>query len=209
MKLNALRWALPALIICSLHSTTQAQVSVGPEIGFTASGLYNDNDIYAGLNYHAGVTAHFQLTDFLAIRPSLLFKTGDMKIADDYYDEKYSLNRISLPVPIMYSHIFGNNSTLFAGVGPNLMYNISGKYSSAGYTSKIEFGSDTAGQIKRFDVGLQLKGGYQFANGISLSTFFNLGLSNLSNDAYYKLKSMDAFGFSIGWMFGSNSGDYY
>lgn len=79
MKLNALRWALPALIICSLHSKTQAQVSVGPEIGFTASGLYNDNDIYAGLNYHAGVTAHFQLTDFLAIRPSLLFKAGDMK----------------------------------------------------------------------------------------------------------------------------------
>ena len=203
-----MRWAIFALCVLPFCKKAQAQVSVGPEVGFTAAGLYNEeSDVYAGVNLHVGATAHFQLTDFLAVRPSLLFKTGTLTSAD-YNDEKYSMNRISIPVPIMYSHIFGNSSTLFAGLGPNFMYNLSGKYKVVGVSEKMEFGSNE-GQMKRFDMGLQLKGGYQFANGLSLSSFFNLGLTNLSNSSDTKVRSMDAVGFSIGWMFGGNSSDYY
>jgi len=207
MKTTLMRWAIFALCILPFCKKAQAQVSVGPEVGFTAAGLYNEeSDVYAGVNLHVGATAHFQLTDFLAVRPCLLFKTGTLTSAD-YNDEKYSMNRISIPVPIMYSHIFGNSSTLFAGLGPNFMYNLSGKYKVAGVSEKMEFGSNE-GQMKRFDMGLQLKGGYQFANGLSLSSFFNLGLTNLSNSSDTKVRSMDAIGFSIGWMFGGNSSDY-
>ena len=126
----------------------------------------------------------------------------------DYSNDEISLNRISLPIPILYSHVFGNSSTLFAGVGPNFMYNLSGKSKYEGQSTKIEFGSDE-GQLKPFDMGIQFKGGYQFANGIALSTFLNLGTSNLSNAQSGTLKSIDAFGFSIGWMFGGGSADYY
>jgi hypothetical protein len=207
MKTMLMRWAIFALSVLPFCKKAQAQVSVGPEVGFTAAGLYSDeSDVYAGINLHVGATAHFQLTDFLAVRPSLLFKTGSMTYAD-YSDETYSMNRISLPVPIMYSHVFGNSSTLFGGLGPNFMYNLSGKYKSEGVSSKLEFGSNE-GQMKRFDMGLQFKGGYQFANGLSLSTFLNLGMSNLSNVPGNNLKTMDALGFSIGWMFGGNSSDY-
>ena len=52
--------------------------------------------------------------------------------------------------------------------------------------------------MKPFDTGMQFKGGYQFANGMALSTFLNPGMSNLSNEQSGTLKSMDAIGFSIG-----------
>src|ERR1700712_4894667 len=105
---------------------SDAQVMVGPSAGFTAAGLYtNNNDVYAGVNGQVGATAHFQLTDFLAVRPSVLYKFGSMANSNDNTD-KISLNRIAIPVPLVYSHVFPNNGILFGGVGPNFMYNISG-----------------------------------------------------------------------------------
>jgi hypothetical protein len=205
MKTVLMRWVICTLSIFLFCKKNQAQLSIGPEAGFSAAGLYNSEDVYAGVNLHIGATAHFQINDFLAVRPSLLFKTGTMVWADDE-DEKISLTRISIPVPIMYSHVFNNSNMLFGGVGPNFMYNLSGKNSSYGESMKMEFG-DNPGQMKRFVMGLHLKGGYQFANGLALSAFFNLGLSNLSNEPGENLKSLDAVGFSLGWMFGGSSVD--
>lgn len=86
------------------------------------------------------------------------------------------------------------------------MYTLSGKYSYDGITEDIQFGKGE-GEMKRMDIGVQIKGGYQFANGIALSTFFNFGATNLSNVDGQKLRSLDAVGFSVGWMFGSHSSE--
>jgi hypothetical protein len=61
--------------------------------------------------------------------------------------------------------------------------------------------------MKRLDLGLHAKGGFQFGMGLSLNLFFNAGLRNLaSENAFdYQIRSLDAFGFSIGWMFGGNN----
>ena len=198
--------AFAALFVFPLNNYVNAQVSVGPEVGFTAAGLYNDeSDVYAGINVHAGATAHIQLGNFLAVRPSLLFKTGTLSYQDDS-NSKISFTRISLPVPIMYSKIFDNGGNLFVGVGPNIMYSLGGKVKESGQSANIEFGKEQ-GQLKPIDIGLHLKGGFQFANGLALSTFFNGGFTNLSNVSGIKTKTMDAIGFSIGWMFGGGS-DY-
>ncbi len=195
---------LTVSLFITAASTSFSQVSVGPEIGFTASGLYDeDADAYAGVNVHGGATVHFQLNHFLAVRPSILFKTGTMQYDSE---DKISLTRISIPVPIMYSHVFGNNSTIFAGLGPNFMYNLAGKYKYLGESTDIEFGSGEE-DVKRLDIGVQIKGGFQFPVGIALSTFINIGTTNLNNYDDYKLRSLDAFGFSVGYMFGSHSRD--
>lgn len=191
---------------------TQAQVSVstGPEIGFTASGIYadeyssSDPDIFAGVNGHFGATAHIQFWNFLAIRPSVLFKTGTFRNTD-FDESKIVIHRIAVPVPVLFSYVFGNNSTLFVGAGPNFMYSLSGKTKNNATSTDIPFGNGS-GEWKRLDVGLQIKGGFQFKNGLALSTFFNGGFSNLRN-LEYKTRSMDAFGFSIGYMFGGNKED--
>lgn len=206
MKKLLRKSVVAVLCVFPFCKQVQAQVSVGPEAGFSAAGLYsNEDDVYAGVNVHAGATAHIQLGSFFAIRPSLLFKTGSMAWADDN-TEKIALNRVSIPVPIMYSHVFDNGGILFAGAGPNFMYSLSGKYKYSSESQKIEFGKGED-EMKPFDMGLQLKGGYQFASGLALNTFFNLGLSNLNNVQGQKVKSLDAIGFSIGWMFGGGS-DY-
>src|SRR5579872_1669600 len=113
MKKIAFRFAI--LVYCLFLFSTQsdAQVMVGPSAGFTAAGLYtNNNDVYAGINGQIGATAHFQITDFLAVRPSVLYKFGSMAYSNDNTD-KISLNRIAIPVPIVYSHVFPNNGILF------------------------------------------------------------------------------------------------
>ena len=196
------------LVNCLFLFTTQsdAQVMFGPSAGFTAAGLYtSDNNVYAGINGQIGATAHFQITDFLAVRPSLLYRFGSMANSNDIND-KISLNRIAIPVPIVYSHIFPNNGILFGGLGPNFMYNLSGTQQNYYQNGDISFSGDNA-QMQRFDVGLDFTGGYQFSSGLSLSLFFNAGLSNISKAPDNTLHSLDAFGFSIGWMFGSASNE--
>ncbi len=196
------------LVNCLFLFTTQsdAQVMFGPSAGFTAAGLYtSDNNVYAGINGQIGATAHFQITDFLAVRPSLLYRFGSMANSNDIND-KISLNRIAIPVPIVYSHIFPNNGILFGGLGPNFMYNLSGTQQNYYQNGDISFSGDNA-QMQRFDVGLDFTGGYQFSSGLSLSLFLNAGLSNISKAPDNTLHSLDAFGFSIGWMFGSASNE--
>ena len=194
-------------ITASTKINAQVTISAGPEIGFTASGLYSNGqaDVYAGANFHFGGTANVQFGRFLAIRPSALLKLGSMKQAD-FTDQKISLTRLSVPVPVMFSYIFRNNSNLFVGAGPNFQYTLAGKMKSGSESSNISFGSG-AEEMKRFDMGLHIKGGYQFPIGISLSTFANIGFSNLGNTDYNKLKSLDAIGFSIGYMFGGGEED--
>ena len=59
MKTIAMRWAIFALCILPF-CTTKAQVAIGPEVGFTAAGIYNEEDVYAGINLHIGATAHIR-----------------------------------------------------------------------------------------------------------------------------------------------------
>ncbi len=204
MKKTAFPFIILVNFLFLFTTQTDAQVMVGPSAGFTAAGLYTkDADLYAGVNGQVGVTAHFQITDFLAVRPSVLYRFGSMANSDDNTN-KISLNRIAIPVPIVYSHIFPNNGILFGGVGPNFMYNLSGTQENYYQSGKISFSGENA-QMQRFDVGLDFTGGYQFSRGLSLSLFFNAGLSNISKVPDNTMHSLDAFGFSIGWMFGSAS----
>jgi hypothetical protein len=202
MKTITFRFIILVNCLFLFSAQSDAQVMFGPSAGFTAAGLYtNDNNVYAGVNGQIGATAHFQITDFLAVRPSVLYKFGSMANSNDMTD-KISLNRIAIPVPIVYSHIFRNNGILFGGLGPNFMYNLSGTQENSYQSGKISFSGDGA-QMQRLDVGLDFTGGYQFSRGLSLSLFFNAGLSNMSKVPDNTLHSLDAFGFSIGWMFGS------
>ncbi|HTN08934.1 porin family protein [Agriterribacter sp.] len=195
---------LTAAICITITTTIRAQVqlSIGPEAGFSAAGLYSaDDDVFAGINGHFGGTLHLQFGNYLAVRPSVLFKLGSMTNTD-YDDFKISMTRISVPIPVMYSYIFGNNSNLFAGLGPNLMYALSGKTKDGSESRNISFGSNP-GQWKPLDVGLHVKGGFQFPGGIAISTFCNFGFTNLANNGD-KVKTLDAIGFSVGYMFGGS-----
>ncbi|MBX3242307.1 MAG: PorT family protein [Chitinophagaceae bacterium] len=206
MKHTIYRLLLAAVCMTGATQTQGQQISVGPELGFTASGVYYSQDeLYAGLNGHIGATAHLQFGRFFAIRPSLLYKFGSLSDPDDR-EYKFSFNRISLPVPLLFSYVFDNSSNLFVGAGPSLMYSLSGKAYMPGSQTNLSFGRNI-GQIKPLDVGVHLKGGFRFPGGFALSAFANFGVTNLDNRSDYTFKSMDAIGLSFGYMFGGRN-DY-
>lgn len=195
----------------SSEANAQATVTYGPELGFTASGLYDksNEDIYAGLHVHGGVTAHVQVGGFFAIRPSLLFQTGKFE-NPDYGDVSTKLTRIYVPVPLLFSKNFENDNKLYFGAGPYIKYAIAGKSNNnIDYDMhKIKFGNSTTDEMKRPDVGLHFRGGFDFSRGTSLGLFLNWGLNNIDpRGTDYKLKSIDAIGFSFAWMFGGNNAD--
>lgn len=202
-----------AFMACSLvvfkQSNAQVSASFGPEIGFTASGLYDeDADVQAGLHGHIGGTAHIQFGRFFAVRPSVLFRTGTFQedVEDDY---KMTLHRLVVPVPVLFSYQFDNNGKIFVGAGPNFGLHLGGNVKDYNENkTKLKFGSSADDHLKKLDIGLHIKTGYQFGNGIALSLFFNNGFTNLNPASDYKVRSMDAIGFSFGWMFGGRNDDY-
>jgi hypothetical protein len=204
--------SLSLALFCLLFSSnTQAQVSTsfGPEIGFTASGLYDkyNEEVTAGLHIHAGATAHIQIGDFFAVRPSLLFQTGKFE-NPDYPDQTTKLTRISIPVAILFSKNFENENKMYFGAGPNFKYSIAGKTNNnfESEMRKIKFGTANTDDMKPFDLGLHFRGGFDFSRGLSLGLFLNWGLSNLDpHGEPYKMNALDAFGFSLAWMFSSNN----
>jgi hypothetical protein len=206
---------LPAIcLICILFSSaSQAQVSAtyGPEVGFTASGMFDDytEDLYAGLNVHAGATAHLQIGNFFAVRPSVLFQTGKMQNTD--YDQEYiKLTRIAVPVALLFSKNFENDNKMYFGAGPVFKYNISGKSNVNDDLNEqdIKFGSSTDDELKRTDVGLHFRGGFDFGTGLSMGLFLNYGVTNLNpRPESGKVVGIDAIGFSFAWMFGGNKAD--
>lgn len=208
---KALYWLIATtfLVVYSKPANAQVGVTYGPEIGFTASGLYDEyENVEAGLHLHIGGTAHIQIGGYFAVRPSLIFKTGSFKDAELLEDEyKRSLTRIAVPIPLLFSKEFENEAKFYIGAGPNFMYSLGGKEVEGSISRKLMFGNDPGNDLKRLDLGLHFKTGFQWSNGLTMNLFFNGGMTNINpNSTYndYKLKSMDALCFSVGWMFGGN-----
>ena len=204
--------SLPVLcILFSASSHAQVSATCGPEVGFSASGIYDSysEDIHAGVFVHGGATAHIQIGGFFAVRPSILVQTGKFVNAD-YESESIKLTRISVPVALLFSKNFDNDNKLYFGAGPNFKYAVAGK-SNINYDAemrKIKFGNTVDDDMKRLDLGLHLRGGFDFGSGASLSLFLNYGLVNIDpHGSEYKKISIDALGFSFAWMFGGNK-DY-
>jgi hypothetical protein len=199
------------LLSVSLISNAQVSATYGPEVGFTASGLYDsyNSEISAGVNVHFGGTAHIQVGDFFAVRPSVLFQTGTFK-NPDYDGQSTHLSRISIPIALLFSKKFSSDNKLYVGFGPNIKYAITGKSNNNidQIMRDIKFGSSSTDEMKRLDFGVHFRAGFDFARGASLGLFLNYGLTNLDpHGSPYTNKAIDAIGFSFAWMFGGSGSD--
>lgn len=213
---NTYKLLLAFCFIGILQAKAQ-QISVGPEAGFTFAGMYNtegdasggvyiNEGLMAGINGHLGATLHVQFGRFFAIRPSLLYKFGTMTNTD-YDDVKFTMHRISIPAPLLFSYVFRNDGNLFAGAGPNLMYNFAGRVKNSLGESDLTFGSGER-SFKPIDLGIQFKAGYRFPVGVFMNAFLNFGITDIDNINGTATRTLDAFGFSVGYLFGGRSNDY-
>ena len=191
-------------------ANAQVEVTYGPELGGSIVGIVDDNEAtYAGFDGQLGGAAHVQIGRFFAVRPAVFFRTASMF---DAYDESYkmSLLRTGINMPLLFSYNFNNNGKVYVGAGPSLMFNVGGKFDEYGEKRPISFGTTEDDDMKPVDFGLHMKAGFQFSSGLALNLFFGTSLGDLNpvpSDYGGKLKTMDALGFSIGWMFGGNGSE--
>lgn len=112
---------------------------------------------------------------------------------------------IDLPVNFLY-----RNNGFFAGLGPNFSYGLSAKQKNGDADDLYkkyphEDGGESA-VFKRFELGANLTMGYQFSNGLLISTQYSHGLSNIAGrEASSQKYSTRILGLSVGYMIGSSA----
>jgi len=143
----------------------------------------NYKGIQAGFTYQAGITPMFSVV------PELYFavKGGSLKENNPLTVNKSILRISSLEMPVLARLHFNN---LYVNAGPYTGYavggrlKIEGKGTTAETSTKVSFGN-SAGDFKRWDLGLQAGAGYNFnmkKSVLTLDVRYGNGLVNISKD---------------------------
>jgi hypothetical protein len=130
--------------------------------------------IQAGISFQAGITPAFSLvSELYYMRKGGKLKTGNPLTANE---SSLRLNTLELPV-LARLHI----GKFFVNAGPSIAYNISGKNTMGGVSTKLSFGNSDEG-VKRFDAGIQMGGGVEFPikqKRIALDIRYSYGLTDI------------------------------
>lgn len=129
-----------------------------------------------------GAIANIPTGKSFIIQPGINFTQKGSKEKYNFFGtpSKHSTttNHIEVPVNFLYS-----NSGFFIGAGPSFSFTVSGKWRSEFGTDKteghIKIGNGENDEMKSFDIGGNVLGGYQFKNGILISVNYCHGLMNL------------------------------
>jgi hypothetical protein len=153
-----------------------------------------------------GALADVPFGGSISFRPELNFIQKGSKFSILGYESTTALNYVELSPNFVYN-INAGAGKVFLGLGPSFGFGISGKMKEkepgeAEVEGDIEFGSED-NEVKAFDYGLNLLGGYELSNGLFFSAGYNLGLANLSNVEGSEVKNR-GFQIKIGFMFGGS-----
>ena len=143
----------------------------------------NYKGIQAGFTYQAGITPMFSVV------PELYFavKGGSLKENNSLTVNKSILRISSLEMPVLARIHFNNlyvNAGPYAGYAIGGRLKIEGKGTTAETSTKVSFGN-SAGDFKRWDLGLQAGAGYNFnmkKSVLTLDVRYGYGLTNISKD---------------------------
>jgi hypothetical protein len=166
--------------------STKIGYKVGANLNHVST---NDSDLKEELHgrpsIHFGIVADFEMSKKLSFQPQLLFSGRGAKLDHSGHEDIYAFNSFEIPLNFVYK----TNETkgLFFGMGPSLGYNLNGKIKSGGHghgdheSEDIAFGS-AIGEIRRVDLSVNALLGYQISKKLFVSTNYNLGVSNWTNN---------------------------
>jgi hypothetical protein len=143
----------------------------------------NFKGLQAGVSYQAGITPKFSVV------PELYFaiKGGTLKEKNPVTANKSTVRLYTVEIPVL-ARLHCKN--LYLNAGPYVAYAVGGRMKIGGSetmpasSTKVSFGN-TAGDFKRWDVGLQAGAGYNFnmkKNTLTLDVRYGYGLINISKD---------------------------
>ena len=151
--------------------------------------------------FHVGLTAKFPVSEIFSIESALQLTTKGMKYTFAYYDYRYFLTYLEIPL-MAKAKITHGKFKLFAVLGPYFGYGLEGQTFGAS-TDYINWGYDNEKDaLKPWDLGLNMGGGIEFKR-MQLECIYGLGLNNISpyNGNGTKLKNR-VLGISFGYWFG-------
>jgi hypothetical protein len=131
-----------------------------------------------------GLIGNVGFSELLSLQLEVLYeqKGEDYKMTfmDITEKVKLSMDYLTLPILLEFSHDFGN-FRLFGGLGPYVGYAISGQEKTSDTTITLKFGKNE-GEFGRFDVGalVNLGGGIKVGKGrIFLDLRYNYGFMDI------------------------------
>jgi Outer membrane protein beta-barrel domain len=179
-----------------------------------ASGIQKEGNTTSTSKTKTGLTVGFMgdivLTEKFSFQPGLNFiQKGGKESVTNFgitIESNTTLNYLELPLNFVYNAPAGSGY-FFAGLGPVLGYGMNGKakikVSTGGETKQdVKFGSG-ADELKPFEFSGNVLAGYELSNGIFIAANYNMGISNLLNDAPSNSSSKNRFfGIKLGYKFG-------
>ncbi|CAL1520985.1 porin family protein [Chitinophaga sp. MM2321] len=225
-----------SLAALSISVAAMSQARVGIKGGWNLANITTDNagntkDSRALSGYNVGVIADLPLVPrILSFQPGVFystkgtkFETGDKNnsTVDPY--AKYTLNPsyVEIPLNFVAKLPLGDNTSLFAGIGPYFAFGVAGKQKyetliagvSGSGSSSIKWDDDTPfnndpntayNKMKRFDWGGNLQVGAEISNFL-IAAQYGLGFAKVrsgqDNSTDEKGKNR-VFSISVGYLFG-------
>lgn len=184
------------LLFILLLGCTSLLHAQNASVGFTAGASFASYRIKAaGFNVGAdtkigltgGILVDVPFSKNFSFQPAFNFvqKGTQYKYSDQGFSEesKTTVNCLEIPLNFLYNYNV-SNGTFFVGAGPSVAFAISGKEKykdpTTSYEEDISFGNDPNNDdMKGFEVGANMLGGYRMSNGFLVSLGFNAGLSDL------------------------------
>lgn len=179
-----------AVLVASVFSLSAAHFEPGVRVGLNVSNIDDDqwgevveSDAKAGLN--VGFDGDLVFDNNMFINTGLLFdmKGAKFPVFDDWehhvFDYKETDFYLTVPVHFGYKFKFTPSAGMFIDFGPYFSYALGGKEKSPEGEYDV-FGDE--GYRRRFDMGLGLRLGPEFADRFSIAMAFDWGLFNTIND---------------------------
>ncbi len=171
---------------------------------FTDANGSSSSDFKTG--FDGGISARFPTGKYWGIEPGLFFvQKGGIENLEDGTNVTVkattTLNYLELPVDMCYS----KRNRFFFGFGPNFGFALSGKTKfengSDAESISLKFGNSIDDDLKGFELGANLLGGFQLRNALFIAVNINTGLNNLSNDNEFNYNN-GYMGIRLGYTFG-------
>ena len=192
---------LTLIFTLSFTMNVMAQTRLGVKGGLNyshvrVSDAEEQKELSARPSFHLGVVGDIAISKQVSFQPQLLLSQRGAKVKHEDHDDVLAFTSIEIPLNVVYRL---KDNGFFAGGGPVLGYNLSGKVKGHDESKKIELGNN-AGEIKQFDLGANAFAGYQLNNGLFFTVNYTLGLTNWSNVPNATWRN-NILGVSVGYFF--------
>ena len=141
------------------------------------SGTASNVDFKSILGINAGAYCNYFLMNFLAIQPELMVSGKGSHWTNQYYDARYNLTYIDLPILIRFQPV----SLINIHAGPQFSYLIIANQNDLGTNLK----TNVIGNFYKFDLGLVLGVEANLPYNINLTVRYILGLNTATTGTQY------------------------